>query len=527
MLVTYTRAALIMLSILVAAHTDTASQNMWVRTFGGTKLMPNYIYPGDDIGLSVVTTFDDCIVLSGETNSYPETSYFADVINGRTNGETFVIKLDRKGNVLWKKVFGGKGYERGGTVVTTPDSCLLLLGRQESGNFDFVGLLNGTYIIKLDKDGNKVWTQGNKYGGQWGALAMTRDNGIAMAGYAPEPFVKKLDKDGTPLWHREFSGSGYDYVTSVATTTNNNIVITGSTTSEDGDFLGIGKGREDAYAIKLDIEGNLIWKKCLGGSGDDAGRSVVSTPDDGCLIMGYTSSVDGDFGYRKSTKFTVFAMKLDKAGSVEWAKTYGGAGGSMGWQSTMTSDHGFLLTGAGDISDYATGYGHLFVIKIDSLGIVQWAKKYGGRDAEESYSIATASDGGIVFCGYTCAQSAGDFGMKKNDSRDAFIFSLDSKGNLYPPTSVSEQTTTPTPLLIYPNPLSPASTITYNLEAPSQVRIELMNTLGQVVDVVFDGYGELGTQRIPLNVLSLTSGMYSVRMTNSNGVYTSQVCVVR
>lgn len=304
-------------------------------------------------------------------------------------------------------------------------------------------------------------------------------------------------------------------------------MITGSTTSEDGDFLGIGKGREDAYAIKLDIEGNLIWKRCLGGSGDDAGQSVVSTPDDGCLIMGYTSSIDGDFGYRNYTRFTVFAMKLNKDGSVEWAKTYGGAGGSMGWQGTMTSDHGFLLTGAGDISDYATGYGHLFVIKIDSLGNVQWAKKYGGRGYERSNSIATASDGGIVFCGYTTAQSAGDFGMKKNSTADAFLISLDSKGNLYPSTSISEQTSTSTPLLIYPNPLSTASTITYNLEAPSQVRIELMNTLGQVVDVVFDGYSEVGTQRVPLNVLSLTSGMYSVRMTNSNGVYTSQVCVVR
>lgn len=525
MLVKHTRGVLIILFLLVAAHVDIAAQNMWVRTFGGYRFMD--LYPGTDEGLSVVTTFDDCIVMSGETFSNYDSGDFADLINGRTNGETFVIKLDRKGNVLWKKVFGGTGYERGGTVITTPDSCLLLLGRQESGNYDFVGMLNGTYIIKLDKDGNKVWTQGNKYGGQWGALAITRDNGIAMAGYAPEPFVKKLDKEGTPLWHREFSGSGYDYVSSVATTTNNNIVITGSTTSEDGDFLGIGKGREDAYAIKLDIEGNLIWKKCLGGAGDDAGRSVVSTPDDGCLIMGYTSSIDGNFGYRNYTNFTVFAMKLDKDGSVEWAKTYGGAGGSMGWQGTMTSDGGFLLTGEGDISDYATGYGHLFVIKIDSLGNVQWAKKYGGRGYERSNSIATASDGGIVFCGYTTAQSAGDFGMKKNSTADAFLISLDSKGNLYPPTSVSEQTSTSTPLLIYPNPLSTASTITYNLEAPSHVRIELMNTLGQVVDVVFDGYSEVGTQRVPLNVLSLTSGMYSVRMTNNNVVYTSQVCVVR
>lgn len=194
MLLKHTRGVLIFLFFLVAAHVDTAAQNMWVRTIGGTHLMSYHIYPGDDIGLSVVTTFDDCIVLSGETNSNPYTGDFADVINGRTNGETFVIKLDRKGNVLWKKVFGGTGYERGGTVITTPDSCLLLLGRQEFGNFDFVGFLNGTYIIKLDKDGNKVWTQGNKYGGQWGALAITRDNGIAMAGYAPEPFVKNSTK---------------------------------------------------------------------------------------------------------------------------------------------------------------------------------------------------------------------------------------------------------------------------------------------------------------------------------------------
>ncbi|MFM8770568.1 MAG: T9SS type A sorting domain-containing protein, partial [Candidatus Kapaibacterium sp.] len=134
--------------------------------------------------------------------------------------------------------------------------------------------------------------------------------------------------------------------------------------------------------------------------------------------------------------------------------------------------------------------------------------------------------GGFVLTGWTYSYD-GDFeGMNKGSS-DIFVMKLDSNGNLTPSTSVNEQTSTSTSLLVSPNPLSTSSTITYTIDTPSLVRVELMNSLGQVIEVVFDGYRDSGTHGLPLNVSSLTSGMYYVRLTGETGVQTTQVCVVR
>jgi hypothetical protein len=250
------------------------------------------------------------------------------------------------------------------------------------------------------------------------------------------------------------------------------MVLAGYTQSNDGDFEGMGKGNWDIFVTKLNSNGEVLWKKTFGGVREDLGLSLTTKSDGGMVLTGYTQSNDGDFEGMGKGDWDIFVVKLNSNGEVIWKKTFGGIGFESGRSITTTSDDGILITGGTSSND-------------------------------------------------------GDFNRMNKGGYDIFIMKLDTDGYYTPSTSIDEQTSTSTPLLVTPNPLSTSSTITYTLDTSSLVRIELMNTLGQVVDVVFAGYRESGTHGLPLNVSSLTSGMYSVRMTSDFGVHTTQVCVVR
>jgi hypothetical protein len=520
--------------LLLLSITTTWSQDSWVKTFGGSG--------GEDC--YSVTTSDDGILITGYYSS--NDGDFEGMNKG--NKDIFVIKLDRDGKVLWKKTFGGSGLDKGSSITTTGDGGVLITGRTSSNDGDFQGMNKGfedIFVIKLDGNGNVLWkkTFGGTSDDRGHAITTTGDGGILITGRTEsndgdfegmnkggeDIFVIKLDRDGKVLWKKLFGGSGVDWGTSI-TTTDGGVLITGLTTSNDGDFEGMNKGDWDIFVIKLDTDGKVLWKKLFGGSKEDMGQSITTTSDGGVLITVVAHSNDGDFKGMNKGGGDILVIKLDRDGKVLWKKTFGGSERDLGSSITTTGDGGILITGRtssndGDFQGMNKGFEDIFVMKLDGNGNVLWKKTYGGSGSEDGESITTTSDGGILITG-DYRSNDGDFeGMNKGDW-DIFIMKLDSNGNLTPTTSVNEQTTT-SQLSVSPNPLSTSSTITYTLDNPSPVRIELMNTLGQVIEVVFDGYGESGSHRIPLNVSSLTSGMYYVRLTGETGVQTTQVCVVR
>ena len=58
-------------------------------------------------------------------------------------------------------------------------------------------------------------------------------------------------------WKRIFGGSSYDWGIPLTTTSDGGLVLTGYTTSNDGDFKGMNKGECDIFVMKLDSNGNL------------------------------------------------------------------------------------------------------------------------------------------------------------------------------------------------------------------------------------------------------------------------------
>lgn len=226
-----------------------------------------------------------------------------------------------------------------------------------------------------------------------------------------------VDGMGQETWVNTFGGTGVESGTCITTTSDGSVLITGSTNSNDGDFKGMNKGGEDVFIIKLNSLGRVEWKKTFGGSIDDGGSSVITTSDGGIVLTGYTSSNDGDFkGVNKGGK-DIFVVNIDRDGRVLWSRTYGGTGHESGESIVSTPDGGFVITGSttssdGDFGGSNKGDEDIFVIKLDKSGDVLWGKLFGGSKTERGHSITTISDGGILITGMTGSFDGDFLGMR-------------------------------------------------------------------------------------------------------------------
>jgi len=138
-------------------------------------------------------------------------------------------------------------------------------------------------------------------------------------------------------------------------------------------------------------------------------------------------------------------LKLTSSGSLDWARTFGGAGGDYAYSITQTTDGGFAV--AGFTTSFGAGTYDVLVLKLNSNGSLDWARTFGfgGSNFEETHSIIQTTDGGFAVAGYTYSSLSG--------ASDFLVLKLGADGS-YPdcvqdcsPTvmSVSPSTSTPIP----------------------------------------------------------------------------------
>jgi nicotinamide riboside kinase len=204
---------------------------------------------------------------------------------------------------------------------------------------------------------------------------------------------------------KTYGGGGYDYAYSVQHTSDGGYIIAGTTRS-------FGAGNEDIILIKTDANGNIIWAKTYGGTGDDAAYSVQQTSDGGYILAGYT--------YSFTVGGALFLIKTDANGNIIWAKTYGGIDTFESWHAYSVQqifDGGYIVAGTVIFFDVM----HIFLIKADANGNVQWAKIYGIY-WDWGYFVQQTSDGGYIVAGTTASTSWNDIFLIKTDANGNIIW---------------------------------------------------------------------------------------------------------
>ncbi|RAI75936.1 hypothetical protein HMF3257_20380 [Spirosoma telluris] len=240
-----------------------------------------------------------------------------------------VLKLSDSGTISWAHYFGGTyGDDLLYAITASPDGGCVVVGR--SSSYEIQGA-----IFSTGTDHIKNHTQYNTY----------------------DVWVSKLNSDGNLTWYKFFGGNGQDYANSVKATPDGGYVVAGYTESADGpygDVRGVYHGNGDAWILKLSGTGDLLWQKTLGGSGKDNAYAITPTSDGAYLVAGTTDSNDGDVSGNHGNN-DAWLVKLNSSGEIINQKTYGGTGADEGKAITSTADGGYILVGSttsnnGDVS---------------------------------------------------------------------------------------------------------------------------------------------------------------------------------
>lgn len=273
---------------------------------------------------------------------------------GTSDNHFSILKVDDTGEMVWEQEFGGPLRERAYSVKVAEDGSMYVAG---------VEMLNGysnrdIWLLKLDSEGNQLWSQ--KYGvnnNEEEALdvCIMPDGGCMLVGYKEgaqeEDFlVLRYDAVGNLLWEQTYGGSGWDQAESIYPSPDGNYVIAGFTASSDGD-VSTNNGNWDYWIIKIDGEGNLLMEKSYGGSNQEKAKDVYVTEDGEILLLGYAYSGDGDVSGNYGSQDYWF-VKLDSEGNLLWEQNYGGTSGEQGSAICPSLDNtGFLLAGFTNSSD--------------------------------------------------------------------------------------------------------------------------------------------------------------------------------
>ncbi len=323
--------------------TDRFGNKIWNSAFGGND---------DEIAYSVINN-NSTSIMTGSSKTY-----------SHGQRDVWMLAADSEGNELWSNNFGGQYDEVGYHVSATNDGGYMIIGYETSFS-DSANNINGQdlYLLRTDNSGNVLWAKefgdsGNEIGY---CVQQTDDAGYILVGTttsygtgAKDIWLIKTNYVGIVEWDTTYGGSLNDYAYSVKQCFDGGYIIAGKTNS-------FGAGRYDAWIIKVDTTGVLEWEYLLGGSQNDMANSIEQTFDNGYIVAGVTNS----FGNGKSDAWLV---KLDYSGTIVWQKTFGSTLDEVATTVKLASteqDSGYILFGTSMENDLN---GDVLLIKTDLFG---------------------------------------------------------------------------------------------------------------------------------------------------------------
>ncbi len=240
-------------------------------------------------------------------------------------------------------------------------------------------------------------------------------------------------------WSKPYGDEWYKLAAGIAVDTQGASVVTGTFT-RDIDFGGgplTSAGTNDIYVAKIDSNGNTIWSRRFGGTGDDRSTAIATDSAGNIVVTGMVSDTI-DFGggpFVTSGVWDVFVLKLDANGNHVWSKRFG--------DESQQEGHAVAFDAAGNILFAGMSWGAIdfgggpltssehagFVAKLDSAGNHVWSKRVGTSVRSNAIGLA-AGPAGEVFVSGTC-EGVTDLGAGPAagyGERDGFLLALDASG---------------------------------------------------------------------------------------------------
>ncbi|MFN3918221.1 MAG: T9SS type A sorting domain-containing protein [Flavobacteriales bacterium] len=263
------------------------------------------------------------------------------------------------------------------------------------------GIAQGLFQTRLTQSGTE------SYGTS--VVQSTDSNYVAcgasnQSGFYTDAVITKLDTMGEVLWAKRYGGVFIDWVWEIINTLDGGFAIAGYTNS-------FGNGGYDFYLVKTDENGNAEWEKTYGGSDWDLAYALVQLPDSGFVLVGETYS----YG---SGNQDAYVVRTDKNGDTLWTKTFGTSGDEM-FHSVCYAGNGSLVA-AGVANNGSTQNTDGYIVKFDTTGALAWEEYKGTAAHDEIRSVKNHSSGHIMTMGYTDVNGVWDMQFMRIDTSSGF-----------------------------------------------------------------------------------------------------------
>jgi hypothetical protein len=285
-----------------------------------------------------------------------------------------MLKTDLSGNYVWQKTLNSIGkyvndcgycggiFKKNTSVAITPDFGFVVMGT----HFYDKNNIKGSWIYKINNSSDTIYenlnidTSGNLFGS---IIECVSDGSVITATRNDTIFLMKLDINGIVLWESQLKVTFQVrnvWAHSIKQTADNGIIIAGGTNPATDAV-------RDAFLVKTDGSGNLIWSKTYDGSmghngsiSDASAQSLLPTPDGGVVVLGITTA-NMSMNLRD-----VWLFKVNANGDTLWSRSFGGGNDDYGMALAPTSDGGFII--GASTESYGNGASDIWLIKTDASG---------------------------------------------------------------------------------------------------------------------------------------------------------------
>ena len=146
----------------------------WQKTLGGSN---------EEIARSIQLTTDGGYIIAAATKSDN-----GDVSGNHGGADAWIVKLNSNGGIQWQKTLGGTNEEIARSIQLTTDGGYIIAGSAKSNDGDVIGNHGGqdTWVVKLNDSGTILWqkSMGGTANDFANSIQLTSDGGFIVAGQA-------------------------------------------------------------------------------------------------------------------------------------------------------------------------------------------------------------------------------------------------------------------------------------------------------------------------------------------------------
>lgn len=398
------------------------ARNMTLAFNGKTRLHDI----GPDGNIVLFGDFNQSTITFGETTYTQTTPGFADV---------YLVKYDPLGNVVWSKKFGGTHHDGASCVKVAGDGSIYIAGGFNNnitiGDVTLTTALSANYMAKFNSDGELLWVKkasntesgwgvqaidldadGNFYiAGSYNVSTLTFDDQTItfnnyLANSVMRVFFGKFDSGGNCLWLRCPNVTGQNLwgsiSGSVSVDNQGRMAVTGRFHDPTIDFGGVALTKTAPYdytsnifVAQYDTDGTLQWAKNAGSIYENSaqGYDLAHDASGNLFATGYFSSSMSFDGIQLSAGggSKQFLYKFSPEGTTLWgvAPQAQGSCGATGYSVDLDSSGNVYLAGMTSCSQLnfwnnvtltMQGQGGLYVVKYNTEGQAQWARRSGEQN---------------------------------------------------------------------------------------------------------------------------------------------------